>query len=326
MRYLVTGGAGYIGSNLVDALLDKGDDVLVLDDLSTGKRENLDHLDDNSNFSFVEGSILDDTLVKELISDSDAVYHLAARLTVKWVHEHPLDTLRVNVQGTEIVLNHCSSQEKRVVLASSSEVYGISDQRPFREDGPRVLGPTDIPRWSYATAKALDEHLAFGYAIDGGLQFTAVRYFNSYGPRVDEDGYGSVIARFIQRALAGALIEIYDSGEQARTFTYIDDTVAGTIAAMEKDEAVGQVFNIGSQFEINIKSLAELIRDLTGSSSEITHKTYEEVFGKNFSDVQHRMPDISKAKELLGFEAGIDLESGLKRTIEWAKKNYNSGN
>jgi UDP-glucose 4-epimerase len=185
-----------------------------------------------------------------------------------------------------------------------------------------VLGPTDVPRWSYATSKALDEHLAYGYAIEGGLEFSIVRYFNSYGPRIDEEGYGSVIARFIQRAFADEPLEVYGDGEQTRAFTYIDDTVAGTIAAMERDEALGQVFNIGSIFEITINELAEKVRQIAGSESEIVHVPYEEIFGPHFSDVAHRVPDVTKAKELLGFEAGVNLDAGLKRTIEWARAHY----
>jgi UDP-glucose 4-epimerase len=324
MRYLVTGGAGYIGSNLVDDLIERDDEVWILDDLSTGKRENIAHHFGKPNFRFVEGSILDEPLVDELITDSDAVFHLAARLTVKWVHEHPLDALKVNVRGTEVVLQHCTRHEKRVVVASSSEVYGISDERPFSEDGPRVLGPTNIPRWSYATAKALDEHLAFGFAMENGLRFSAVRYFNSYGPRIDEEGYGSVIARFIQRAFRNEPLEIYGDGTQVRAFSYIDDTVNGTIAAMENDAAVGEVFNIGSTFAVTINELAEKVRGLAGSKSEIVHVSYEDVFGPNFSDIPHRVPDTSKAKELLGFEAKVDLDLGLKRTIEWARAHYAS--
>ncbi len=322
MRYLVTGGAGYIGSNLVDDLIERGDEVWVLDDLSSGKRENIAHHLGKPNFRFVEGSILGEPLVHDLVTDSDAVFHLAARLTVKWVHEHPLDAMKVNVRGTEVVLQHCCRNDKRVVLASSSEVYGISEERPFREDGLRVLGPTSIPRWSYATAKALDEHMAYGMSIDGGLKFSVVRYFNSYGPRIDEDGYGSVIARFIARAFANEPLEVYGDGEQVRAFTYIDDTVDGSIAAMEKDEALGEVFNIGSTFETSINGLAEIIRELTGSKSEIIHVPYEKVFGPNFSDIPHRVPDITKAKRLLGFEARTGLEQGLKRTIEWARAHY----
>jgi len=322
MLYLVTGGAGYIGSNLVDALIEREDEVCVLDDLSTGKRENIEHHMGKPNFRFVEGTILDEPLVDDLVADSDAVFHLAARLTVKLVHEHPLDALKVNVRGTEVVLQQCMRHAKRVVVASSSEVYGISDEPLFSEDGPRVLGPTSIPRWSYATAKALDEHLAYGFAIDGGLKFSAIRYFNSYGPRIDETGYGSVIARFIQRAFKDEPLEIYGDGEQVRAFTYIDDTVAGTIASIDRDEAVGEVFNIGSTFAITINKLAEKVRVLTGAKSEIVHVSYEDVFGRNFSDIPHRMPDTKKAKELLGFEATIDLDLGLKRTIDWARTHY----
>jgi UDP-glucose 4-epimerase len=325
MRYLVTGGAGYIGSNLVDDLIEREDEVWVLDDLSSGRRENIMHHFGRRNFRFVEGSILDEPLVDELVADSNAVFHLAARLTVKWVHEHPLDTLKVNVRGTEVVLRHCNRHGKRVLLASSSEVYGTSEQRPFREDGPRVLGPTNIPRWSYATAKAIDEHLAYGYAIEGGLKFSAIRYFNSYGPRIDQAGYGSVVARFIQRSFTGEPLEVYGDGNQSRAFTYIDDTVAGTILAMERDEALGEVFNIGSPFEITINDLAVKIRNIVGSKSEITHVPYEDIYGPHFDDIQHRVPDTSKAREMLGFEAKVGLDQGLKRTIEWARAHYGVG-
>lgn len=316
MRILVTGGAGFIGSHLVDALLTSEHEITVLDNLSTGRIENLAHLKDAPSLHVQEGDILDEALVDRLVAASEMVYHLAAAVGVTNVVRDPLGGLRTNVRGTENVLEACARHGRPVLLASSSEVYGRSPDLPFQEEGERLLGPTTIARWAYATAKAVDEHLALAYAAQEGLQVSIVRYFNAYGPRLEPRGYGSVIARFIGQARRGEPITIYGDGEQTRCFTYVSDTVRGTILAATLSEGIGEVFNIGSDRETSIRELAEKVVRLVGSSSEITFVPYEEVYGKRFEDPLRRRPKVDKADRLLGFEAEVPLEEGLRRTLD----------
>ncbi len=316
MRILVTGGAGYIGSNLVDTLMAQGHEVFVIDNLSTGKITNIQHLLGHERFHFVNDTILNEDLVDRIIAQVDQVYHLAAVVGVKYVVEDPLHGIYTNVKGTEVVLEKAYKHWKRTVIASSSEVYGKSTDVPLHEDGDRILGPTTVARWSYSMAKAIDEHFAFAYA-DKGLPVSIVRYFNSYGPRLDPKGYGSVIAKFITQARLGQPMTVFDDGQQTRCFTYIKDTVRGTILAGTVAGAVGQVFNIGSNREVRILDLAHLIRDLVGSSSEIVKVPYRNVFGENFEETRRRVPDIRRAAEVLGFRAETPLEEGLRATIAW---------
>jgi UDP-glucose 4-epimerase len=248
------------------------------------------------------------------------VFHLAAVVGVKHVLDDPLGAIVTNVRGTENVLNLASTYGKRTVIASSSEVYGKSTDVPLREDSDRVLGPTTVDRWSYSDAKAIDEYVAFAYARQG-MPVTAVRYFNSYGPRIDPLGYGSVVARFITQAMQGEPITVFDDGEQTRCFTYVADTVEGTILAATKPEAVGRVFNIGSDHEITVNDLAHLIHKLVGSGSEIVHIPSESAFGPQFEETRRRVPDVTRARQMLGFEAATPLEEGLRRTIEWYEEN-----
>ncbi|OGC22590.1 hypothetical protein A3J90_06460 [candidate division WOR-1 bacterium RIFOXYC2_FULL_37_10] len=318
---LVTGGAGYIGSNLVDFLLNSGDFVTVIDNLSTGKMENINHNLDNSNFKFIKGDILNEELVEKLVKESERVYHLAAAVGVKNILQNPLEGILTNVKGTENLLKHAFKYNKRIVIASTSEIYGKSAKTPFSEDDDRILGSTKIHRWSYSTAKAIDEHLAFAY-FDKGLQVSIVRYFNSYGSRIDSKGYGSVIAQFIRQGLKGAPITVHGSGDQTRCFTYIADTISGTIAAMEKNEAIGEVFNIGNDVELSILELAKLIKKKLKSNSEIACIDPQAYYGKNFEDTKHRKPSIDKARNMLGFYPKVSLEEGLNNTIIWCKNNY----
>ena len=319
MKALVTGGAGFIGSHLVDALLAARWEVVALDNLSTGRRANIAHLAGEPRFVFVEGDICHKGLVARLVRGCDLVFHLAARVGVKHVVSDPLQGMRTNVMGTEAVLSAVYREGVRVCLASSSEVYGASLAVPYAEEGPRLLGPTWIPRWSYATAKALDEHLCFAYR-DRGLQMSIVRYFNAYGPRLHPDGYGSVVARFIQQALAGQPLTIHGDGQQTRAFTYVEDTVRATILAGTQEAALGEVFNVGTPVETTIEDLARQIIALTGSPSALSYLPYRSAYGADFADPRRRCPDTGKARRLLGFEAQVPLERGLMQTVAWFRE------
>ena len=319
MRILVTGGAGFIGSNLVDTLMAQGHEVTVLDNLSVGKVENIAHHLESDRFHFVNDSILNLSTLERLIRQVDLIYHLAAVVGVKYVVEDPLTAIVTNVRGTENVLELAYKYWVKTIIASSSEIYGKSTDVPLREDGDRLLGPTTVGRWSYSDAKAIDEYFALAYARKG-LPVTVVRYFNAYGPRLDPLGYGSVIARFFTQALQGEPLTVYDDGEQTRCFTYVADAVEGTILAATVREAAGQVFNIGSNRETTINELARMIRDLSGSSSEIVHVPYTSAYGPHFEETRRRVPDVTRAREVLGFEARTTLEEGLRRTLEWFRK------
>ena len=319
MRVLVTGGAGFIGSNLVDVLVAQGHEVTVVDNLSVGKVSNIAHHLGSDGFQFVNDSILNLTTLERLMRQANLVYHLAAVVGVKYVVEDPLNAIITNVRGTENVLDLAFKYWVRTVIASSSEVYGKSTEVPLREDSDRLLGPTTVGRWSYSDAKAIDEYFALAYA-KRGLPVTAVRYFNAYGPRLDPRGYGSVIAMFITQALRGEPLTVYDDGQQTRCFTYIPDTVEGTIKAATVPEAAGMVLNIGSSRETTIMELARLVQQLTGSCSEIVHVPYTSVYGSNFEETRRRMPDVHRARQVLGFEARTPLEKGLRKTVDWFRE------
>ena len=314
MNVLVTGGAGFIGSHLVAALIADGHAVTVLDNLSTGNLSNLTPI--ASSITFVEGDILNEDLVESHVRRADLVYHLAAAVGVGNIMANPLQSIITNTTGTEHVLRSCYRHLVRVVVASTSEIYGKTPKLPMSEDDDRVLGSTAISRWSYSTAKALDEHLALAYGTDG-LPVSIVRYFNSYGPHLDEKGYGSVIANFIRQARAGEPLTVHGDGLQQRCFTFVEDTVRGTILAGTKPEALGSVFNIGSNFEISIVDLAHLILDKTQSSSTVTHVSYEQRYGTSFEDTRRRVPSLDRARDFLGYSPTVDLPEGLDRTLAW---------
>jgi UDP-glucose 4-epimerase len=321
MRVLVTGGAGYIGSHLVDALLKRGDEVLVVDNLSTGKIENIRHLLGHPAFQFINDSILNEPLLERFVPAMDRIFHLAAAVGVRNVLQDPLAAINTNVRGTEVVLGLAFKYWKRLVLASTSEIYGKARHIPFREDDDRVLGTTGVARWSYSMSKAIDEHFAFAYAAKG-LPVAIVRYFNSYGPRLDERGYGSVVANFIRQALRDEPITVHGDGKQTRCFTYIDDTVAGTLLAAEAPRAVGEAFNIGSTRETSIQDVAKTIQRLARSKSPIKVVPYASYYGEGFEDTRRRVPAVDKAKRLLGFVPKVDLETGLKKTIAWCRTHF----
>lgn len=314
MNVLVTGGAGFIGSHLVAALVADGHAVTVLDNLSTGNLSNLTPI--ASAITFVEGDILDEDLVESHVRRADLVYHLAAAVGVGNIMANPLQSIITNTTGTEHVLRSCHRHLVRVVVASTSEIYGKTPKLPMSEDDDRVLGSTAISRWSYSTAKALDEHLALAYGAEG-LPVSIVRYFNSYGPHLDEKGYGSVIANFIRQARSGEPLTVHGDGLQQRCFTFVEDTVRGTILAGTKPEALGSVFNIGSNFEISIADLAQLILDKTKSSSTVTHVSYEQRYGSSFEDTRRRVPSLDRARDVLGYSPTVDLSEGLDRTLAW---------
>ena len=321
MRVLVTGGAGYIGSHLVDALLKRGDEVLVVDNLSTGKIENIKHLLDQPALHFINDSILNEPLLERFVASMDRIFHLAAAVGVRNILQDPLAAINTNVRGTEVVLGLAFKYWKRVVIASTSEIYGKASHVPFHEDDDRVLGSTGVARWSYSMSKAIDEHFAFAYAAKG-LSVSIVRYFNSYGPRLDERGYGSVVANLTRQALRGEPLTVHGDGKQTRCFTYIDDTVAGTLLAGEVKGAIGEAFNIGSTTETSILDLAKLIKRITRSKSPIQFQTYEAYYGEGFEDTRRRVPSGEKARRLLGFTPKANLEIGLKKTIAWCRSHY----
>ena len=316
MRVLITGGAGFIGSHLADAYLQRGDEVLVIDDLSTGTFENIRHLKTNSRFSYTIDSVHNQPVTAELVDQSDVVVHLAAAVGVKLIVESPVRTIETNVRGTEVVLALANKKKKKVLIASTSEVYGLSADVPFREDGNLVMGATTKGRWSYACSKAIDEFLALAYWREKKLPTTIVRLFNTVGPR-QTGRYGMVIPTFVRQALAGRPITVYGDGKQTRCFGYVGDVAGALIKLMDHRDSVGQVFNIGSTEEISIVDLAKKVKDLTGSKSEIVFMPYDEAYEEGFEDMPRRVPDISKIKQLVGFEPEMALDGILQSVISF---------
>jgi len=316
MRVLITGGAGFIGSHLSDAYLARGDEVFVLDDLSTGSFENIRHLKANPRFHYTIESVHRRPAVAELVDQCDVVFHLAAAVGVKLIVESPVRTIETNVHGTEVVLAQANKKKKKVVIASTSEVYGLSNQVPFREDGNLVMGATTKGRWSYACSKAIDEFLALAYWHEKKLPTVVVRLFNTVGPR-QTGQYGMVIPTFVRQALTGRSITVYGDGTQTRCFAYVGDVVGALMALMDHPDAVGQVFNIGSNEEVNIKALAERVKALTHSDSEIVLVPYAEAYEQGFEDMPRRVPDISKISALVGFRPTLSLDEILGTVIAY---------
>ena len=316
MRVLITGGAGFVGSHLADAYLKRGDEVLVIDDLSTGTIDNIQHLKSNPKFQYTIDSVHNQPVTAELVDQSDIVVHLAAAVGVKLIVESPVRTIETNVRGTEVVLALANKKQKRVLIASTSEVYGLSADVPFREDGNLVMGATTKGRWSYACSKAIDEFLALAYWREKKLPTTVVRLFNTVGPR-QTGRYGMVIPTFVKQALAGRPITVYGDGKQTRCFGYVGNVVGALIKLMDHPDSVGQVFNIGSTEEISIVQLAEKVKELTGSSSEIVFVPYDEAYEEGFEDMPRRVPDTSKINKLVGFKPEITLDGILETVISF---------
>jgi UDP-glucose 4-epimerase len=315
MRVLITGGAGFVGSHLSEALLERGDDVFILDDLSTGSIENVVHLKTNPRFHYTIDTVANEPVLAELIDRCDIVMHLAAAVGVKLIVEQPVHTIETNVHGTEVVLKHANKKKKLVLIASTSEVYGKSADVPFREDADLVLGPTSKHRWAYACSKMIDEFLALAYWKERKLPVIVVRLFNTVGPR-QTGQYGMVIPNFVRQALAGQPITVFGDGTQSRSFTYVGDVVKAMVALIDEPRAVGQVFNIGNGHEISIGDLAAKVKQMTGSSSEIVTVPYEKAYEAGFEDMPRRVPDISRIKSLVGYAPTVELDETLRRVIE----------
>lgn len=318
MKVLITGGAGFIGSHLADKLIEMNNEVTLLDNLSTGRFENIKHLEGNKAFQFVEGTILNEMLVDKFVERCDIVYHLAAAVGVDLVVKKPLEALVTNIKGSEIVLDMVHRYHKRVLITSTSEIYGKNVNGPLKEDDDRILGSPLKVRWGYSTAKAVDEMLAYIYWKEKHVPSIIVRLFNTVGPR-QTGAYGMVIPRFVNQALRNENITVYGTGSQTRCFLHVKDVVNTLVKLMNNDNAVGQVFNIGSQEEISIEGLAKKIIEITKSKSKIVYIPYEEAYEEGFEDMQRRVPDTTKARSLVGFKPTCNLEEIIKSVVEYTK-------
>ena len=318
MKSLITGGAGFIGSHLAEELLSRGEEVFIVDNLSTGSIDNIKHLKDNKNFTMVIDSVLNKPVLEELISKADRIFHLAAAVGVKLIMERPVDTIETNVLGTENVLNLANKYHKKVLVASTSEVYGKHKDHTLSEMNNMVLGPTKKRRWAYACTKALDEFLSFAYHEEKKLPVVVVRFFNTIGPK-QTGQYGMVVPKFIKSALLNNPITVFGDGTQSRSFTYVKDAVRAVLLLMDKPEAEGDVFNIGDGREITILELAKKIKKMTSSSSAITFVPYDDAYGKGFEDMERRAPDISKIRKFIGYEPSINLDQVLEIIIQHMK-------
>jgi len=316
MRALITGGAGFIGSHLAERLLEEGHHVAILDDLSTGRLENIEHLVAHDRFSVTIGSVLDEAVVGPLVDECDTVFHLAAALGVKFVVDRPIHTMHTNVHGTETVLRLASRGRKNALVVSTSEVYGKSTVLPFREDADLVLGPPNKTRWNYATSKLLDEFLALGYWKEERLPVRVVRLFNTVGPRQNAR-YGMVLPNFVRRALTGEPIVVHGDGAQTRSFTWVGDVVSALIGLVQDPRTCGEVFNIGNGAEISIRDLAIKVKQKTGSNSPIEFVPYNQVFDDGFEDMRRRVPDITKIGKFIGYRPTVHLDEIIEQVVDF---------
>jgi UDP-glucose 4-epimerase len=321
MRALVTGGAGFIGSHLCEALVARGDTVFVLDDLSTGRFENIEHLD---GVTCVVDTTLNQEIVRELVREVDVVYHLAATLGVQLVVDEPIRTIVNNIQGTETVLEETCRYRRRLLLASTSEVYGKSDREVFKEDDDRIMGSTHLSRWSYAESKAIDEFLALAYWRSKRLSCVTVRLFNTVGPR-QTGRYGMVIPRFVRSALRNEPLTVYGDGKQTRCFAYVGDVVPALMQLMDRRDLNGEIYNVGSTQRITIAELAEKVIARAGSQSEVTFVPYEKAYGSGYEDMRHRAPCLEKIGAAIGFQAKTMLDTILDSVIAEMRKHPSSG-
>jgi len=319
VRALITGGAGFIGSHLSEALLNAGYQVLVLDNLSTGSIDNLAEQKGRPGFEYFIDRVENEPLLAELIDRSDVVFHFAAAVGVKLIVEQPVHTIETNVHGTEVVLKHANKKKKLVVIASTSEVYGKSENVPFREDSDLVMGPTPKHRWAYACSKAIDEFLALAYWKERKLPVIVVRFFNTVGPR-QTGQYGMVIPNFVQQALAGRPITVFGDGRQSRSFTHVTDVVGALLKLVNEPKAIGQVINLGNTQEVTIQALAERVRELSGSDSPIKLVPYDEAYESGFEDMPRRVPDLSKAEAMIGYKTRFTLDDILIQVIDYFRQ------
>jgi len=309
VKYLITGGAGFIGSHLAEKLIARGDQVVIFDNLSTGSANNLSDIKEKVKFE--EGNILDKSVIDKLVADSDYVVHLAAALGVFNIVNKPLESLKTNLQGSEIVLEACDKYRKPVLVASTSEIYGKNDKVPLNEKDDRIIGHPLKSRWSYSEAKAVDESLAYFYYLENKLPIRIVRFFNTVGPR-QVGHYGMVVPRFVTAAFKNEPLSVFGSGDQIRCFCHVTDAVRGLLLVMDSDKAVGEVFNVGNNQQISIMELAKKVIEITGSNSTIEKIAYEKAYPQGFEDMQRRVPDISKIKQVLGWTPEINLDQIIK--------------
>ena len=316
MKFLITGGAGFVGSHLAGTLLERGDEVYAIDNLSTGSIENIEHLKDHPRFHYTIDTISNEPVTAELVDRVDTIFHLAAAVGVRLIVESPVHTIETNVHGTETILTLANKKKKKVIVASTSEVYGKNRNVPFREDSDLVMGPTSKGRWSYACSKAIDEFLALAYFKEKKLPVVIVRLFNTVGPR-QTGQYGMVIPTFVKQALSARPITVFGDGKQSRCFTDVSEVVKGLADLAVHPDAVGQVFNIGTTNEITILDLAKKVKEMTGSKAEIVLVPYEKAYEEGFEDMPRRVPDISKIQELIGYKPSLTLEQTLQRVIDF---------
>ena len=319
MKALITGGAGFVGSHLAEALIERGDDVHLIDNLSTGSIDNIAHLKGRRGFEYFIDSVDNEPLLAELIDRSDVVFHFAAAVGVKLIVEQPVHTIETNVHGTEVVLKHANKKKKLVVIASTSEVYGKSEDVPFREDADLVMGPTTKHRWAYACSKAIDEFLALAYWKERKLPVIIVRFFNTVGPR-QTGRYGMVIPNLVGQALAGEPMTVFGDGTQSRSFTHVKDVVGALVQLVNEPRAIGQVINIGNTEEVTINRLAERIRELSGSRSPIMLIPYDQAYESGFEDMPRRVPDLSKVTAMIGYKPKHTLEDILVQVIDYFRR------
>jgi len=318
LKTLITGGAGFIGSHLAERLLEEGHEVYIIDDLSTGSIENTEHLKGRKGFTYIIDTIMNSPMLAELIDRCDIIYHLAAAVGVMLIIESPVRTIETNIKGTEEVLIHANKKKKKVIIASTTEVYGKSNKRAFKEDDDLVLGTTTKGRWSYACSKAIDEFLALAYWKEKNLPVVIIRFFNIVGPR-QTGRYGMVIPRFVKQALLNKPITVFGDGQQTRCFAHVKDAVDALVKISQLDEAVGEIINLGNDEEITIKELADKVKELTGSKSEIQYISYDDAYEEGFEDMRRRVPDLTKIRKLIGYKPECYLNDIINDVIRYYK-------